>query len=90
MFRFIFFSDYEATIAELASDNDPTKLRDQLDELDLIIKYLCEHAKVMDRNYLKSHKELDAETQELQTKKVYFCFPSFSLKLKIFLNAVGI
>ena len=26
----------------------------------------------MDRNYLKSHKELDAETQELQTKKVYF------------------
>lgn len=68
---------------EIQTANNPAQLPDQIKELNLIITYLCEHSKIMDRNYIKSRIELDAETLELTRSRAYILEDIEQLKLKV-------
>ena len=67
----------------------PDELHDQMKELNLIIKYLCEHSKIMDRNYIKSRKELDDETLELKSSRAFLLEDIDQMELKVCVNCRG-
>ena len=64
-------------------DNEPENLPAQIDELHLIIKYLCEHSKIMDRNYIKSRADLDEETVELVRSEAFLLQEIENLKSQV-------
>jgi uncharacterized protein YozE (UPF0346 family) len=71
MFEKNILTDYESLINSIETDDNPASLPNQLDDLNLISKYLEEHSKVMNRNYLKPSEEIAREHLELENRREF-------------------